>query len=296
MDVDMGRKGYEWWQLGLRGSCLVIILLGISGVTDKVRAQGFSPGIGSGGPLASVEAVVGPFLPENGWTASFRSEVGSGFSLGKLQGAKLVGTITGERDLRTSSYLNKNPVRLDVYTHLRLWRLGFRGGYTNFENRSNRSNFASVDFSGFRIGTDFDIVQHRWLVWGCAIDGYLFEPEFHGAFDDSGRTVAVDVRGRRPVTVGTYVRYIPPDILGFPLHIESYWRVPFQGSRLTTWGTALVFRPQLYQFDFSCKLSYQTTYLKFQNDPKYQFNLFPIEDWELDMEWRMFGVDLAIYF
>ena len=53
------------------------------------------------------------------------------------------------------------------------------------------------------------------------------------------------IRGKRPVTMGYYSRYIPPEILGFPVYFESFLNYRVQGSQLMSFGASLVFRPQI---------------------------------------------------
>ena len=111
----------------------------------------------------------------------------------------------------------------------------------------------------------------------------------------------IDLKGDRPITWGTYLRYVPPEIFGFPLHLEARYLVPLKGSKLTIYGASLVFRPQIYRFDVSCKLLAEMNHLKFQNETQaftaapQQF-LLPLQNWEVDMEWKYFGIEFAVYF
>jgi hypothetical protein len=180
--------------------------------------------------------------------------------------------------------------------------------YTNAETRSRRVNGARIDFSGLILGADFDAVQFQWLTLGASIDFYFIDPTLQGKFatnllDPSGviNTATIDIIGNRPTTLGAYLRYVPPEILGFPVHVEAKYKVPLSGSKLTIYGAALAFRPQIYRFDLSCKLLAEMTHLKFQNGAETVSHQLPVatlppQTWELDMEWKYFGVEFSVYF
>src|SRR5208283_5950873 len=90
--------------------------------------------------------------------------------------------------------------------------------------------------------------------------------------DQSGRlnTATIDLIGNRPTTLGAYLRYVPPEILVFPVHVEAKYKVPLSGSKLTIYGASLAFRPQIYRFDLSCKVILEKTHLKFQDNTQIQ--------------------------
>jgi hypothetical protein len=268
-------------------------------------AQSYSSSLSSLLALSSLESIVGPIFPAKGLCSTFRSEVGTGVRLGDVVSAKLTGASQGELSLRTSSYLDESPLRYDTYAILRFWRFGARGVYTNAETRSRRVNGARVDFSGLILGGDFDSVQFQWLTLGTSIDFYFIDPRFQGVFattplDPTGNlnNATIDLIGDRPITWGTYLRYVPPEILGFPVHVEARYDVPLKGSKLTIYGASLAFRPQIYRFDVSCKLLAEMTHLKFQNETQAFRTGTPIslQNWELDMQWKYFGVEFSVYF
>ncbi len=63
----------------------------------------------------------------------------------------------------------------------------------------------------------------------------------------------------------------------------------------------MAFRPQIYRFDLSCKLLAEMTHLKFQNGAETLNHQLPTatlppQTWELDMEWKYFGVEFSVYF
>lgn len=269
--------------------------------------QSYGSGLSSLLGLSSIESIVGPIFPAGGLCSTFRSEVGTGFRVGDVVSAKLTGATQGEVSLRTGAYLDEGPLRYDAYATLRFWRFGARGAYSNAETRSRRVNGAHIDFSGLILGGDFDAVQFQWLTIGSSVDFYFIDPRLQGVFntnplDPSGTFANIDLIGDRPITWGTYLRYIPPEILGFPVHVEAIYKVPLKGSKLTIYGASLAFRPQIYRFDISCKLIAEKNHLKFQNGAD-TLNLqstpvatLPPQTWELDMEWKYFGVEFAAYF
>jgi hypothetical protein len=266
-------------------------------------AQSYNSSLSSLLALSSIESLVGPIFPAKGFYSTFRSEVGTGVRFGDVVSAKLTGASQGEFNLRRadSAYLDEGPYRYDTYATFRFWRFGARGVYSNAETRSRRVNGARVDFSGLILGGDFDSVQFQWLTLGTSIDFYFIDPRFQGVFATHSLVVAnpnnttIDLIGDRPITWGTYLRYVPPEILGFPVHVEARYIVPLKGSKLTIYGASLAFRPQIYRFDLSCKLLAEMTHLKFQNGAETVPPLLQ-QTWELDMEWKYFGIEFAAYF
>ncbi len=274
-------------------------------------AQSYAAALGSAVPLTGLERFIGPIIPACGIGATFRSEISAGISAGDVRGAKLVGSGSGEISLR-KSLLDEAPLRFDATANLRIWRFGFRGTYTNFETRARHINLGKVDFSGLTLGGDVDVVQFPWLSLGACVDFYLYDPVFQGPVLSVPNPnpppairadIGLKVVGSKPMTIGGYLRYVPPEILGYPLHVEAWYKGPLGGtSKLTSFGAALVFRPQIYRFDVACKLIAEREHLKFSHAASDQLELtqpvfpFPKEDWQVDMEWNLFGAEVAIYF
>jgi hypothetical protein len=253
--------------------------------------------------LSSLEKIIGPIVPAGGLCSTFRSEIGTGACIGDVVSAKLTGSSFGELSLRNAAYLDETPYRYDVYANLRFWRLGLRGAYSTAETRSRLLNSVNIDFTGASLGCDLDAVQLQWMTFGSNIDFYFMDPRFQGAFvfdplnpNGPSQPATIDLIGDKPITWGTYLRYIPPEILGFPVHFEAVYKVPLKGSKLTIYGASLVFRPQIYRFDVSCRLLAEKTHLKFQNETQTFVTPMPLQNWEVDMEWKYFGVELAVYF
>jgi len=107
------------------------------------------------------------------------------------------------------------------------------------------------------------------------------------------------IRGKRPVTMGYYSRYIPPEILGFPVYFESFLNYRVQGSQLMSFGASLVFRPQIYRFDIALRLKFQRLHIVFDEDTKSSVGLDinrELQSWQIDATWNIYGVELAMYF
>lgn len=251
-------------------------------------------------PLGGLERVIGPIIPANGIASTFRSELSAGVSGCNLVAAKLVGTRSRELNLEKASPLDNAPLRYDANAILRIWRLGLRATYTNFQTSSRHRNLGQVDFTGLTLGADADVVQFPWLSLGASFDAYLFDPYFQGVVHDppdSASSVTLTVKGQKPLTVGGYLRYIPPEILGFPMHVEAWFKAPVGGSKFTTYGCSLVFRPQIYRFDVAAKVIAQKAYLKFNSSPQAQLSdSVPVQNWEVDMEWNLLGGEFVVYF
>lgn len=269
-------------------------------------AQSFGPVLQSFLPLKTIESYIGPLIPPEGIGSTFRSEIGTGLAVANLKSAELSGSSGAAFDLVNTAALDEQPLRLDIYANLRLWRFGFRANYWNFDTRSKQRNYGKIDMSGLIVGGDIDLVQHRWLSVGAQTDFFLLDPRFEGVVRSPWpatplEIVTLDVKGRGPVTVGPYIRYVPPEVLGWPVHLEAFWRIPVSGARLNSLCARLVFRPQIYRFDIAARVLVEKTWFKFRSGPEdwYQNPLagpIPPQRWELAVEWEMFGIDFSVYF
>lgn len=276
-------------------------------VTGSCFAQSWTPPVRSVIPwLSYIETYTGPLLPPGPIGSTFRSEFGAGLATAQLQGAKFIGSSVGELDLRTAANLDKGPLKLDVFANFRLWRFGLRLDYTDFETRSKHRDYGRVDFTGVNVGGDLDLLYHPWAAFGVRADLYYFEPTFRGVLlDPTGNPdLTLDVRGQKPATVGPYVRYTPPEILNAPMQFEIFYNIPLNGARFTSYGMKLAFRPQIYRMDIAARILLERCHLKFQGTPRSEFTsltlppvtYFPGQEWELDMEWDILGIDFTVYF
>jgi len=306
-------------------ACYLVAVTGMAvGIQEHASAQGVGsslgsffpvPIVGSFEPVTTFEKFCGPILPKCGIGNTFRSEVGVGYNFIDTCSAQLKGGGL-ELDLRTFAVLDQAPPNAEISADLRLWRLGFRTIYSYFDNRSHNSTLGRLEWSGVRFGVDLDALHLEWLTFGASVDYYLIDPRFNGAFftkvaskqvtlpkgkvvqaniiDDLNR---IDVVGSKPLTWGLYFRYMPPAIFGMPVHFDAYFNAPLAGSRLGSYGLLLSFRPQIYRFDLACKLGWERNMLKFSGfaTPAGATALQP-GNYELDMNWERYKLEIAAYF
>lgn len=292
----------------LLGKAILILLFAFVACTNA--ATSFAQSWGANGlfSLNSLESVIGPIFPVGGWGNSFRSEIGTGIGVAKFDKATLSSSL-GTFDLirydpdasRGQDTLDGSPLKYQVKAILRLWRLGLRAAYENFDARTYLAKSGKFDFSGLNLGADFDLVQFNWLSIGLGGDFYFIDPYFRGPILHPyvpPNVELIDIKGERPINWGAYFRYMPPDILGFPMHVEAYFRLPYRkASSYSSLGASLVFRPQIYRFDVSAKLSFEKSYLKFSGVSSVDTaNPETLQNWEFNSVWKLFSVDVAIYF
>ncbi len=279
-------------------SILVVSICCVLAIICMVRpsqAQSLVSTFSSLAPVKSVERYIGPILPRSGFGSTFRSEMGAGLFLTSTEKAMLKGSAGAELDLKGHLGLDDGPARYDAYANLRLWRFGLRGEYSVFDNGTFTPGRGRMDLSGFRVGGDFDVVQLNWLTVGAALDASLMTPKFRGRLNSSD--VRLEMEGARPVTLGAYIRHVPPDLLGFPMHVEAYFKAPIRGSKLTSYGLAFCMRPQMYRFDLSIKLLAQDMSLVFSGTPDVNTGTAAVpQTYELDMGWRFYGLEAAVFF
>lgn len=268
-------------------------------------ADGYVSALTSLLPVKTIESVCGPILPCGGIGGicnTFRSEFGSGAVIGRVGRSWLSNSDGTYYNLESAAYLDPTPLVYDIYGHLRLWRFGVRGSYAFFENRSRKYDFARIDLTGFSLRGQFDLIQLNWLWLGPMADVYFQDPVFQGTFYTNGpqnpNTRNLLVKGERPISLGAYMRFMPPDILGIPVHFEAWAKTPYKGAKLTAYGASLVFRPQMYRFDLAARLYRERTMLKFghENNAYYEQNWPGDQKWQVDMEWDFTGIEMAVYF
>jgi len=285
-------------------SLLRLILLAVAvflaiGNSTGLAFEPFASSLGSPFSLSSVERLVGPLFPGPASSSTFRSEFGASVAAAQVNSALLVGSRGTELDLREAMSLDEGPLRMEMYGKLRFWRFGLRAAYMNWANKTRIRNLGKIDFTGFNLAANFDLVQFKWLSFGASADYYLYDPRLQGIVFTTDGPITLDVKGDRPLCVGAYARYVPPAILGYPVHIEAFYKVPVHRAKYTTYGLHLVYRPQLYRFDAACRVIVEKAHLKFASDPLAQDNSFqrvPLQNWEVSMEWALVGIELLAYF
>jgi hypothetical protein len=305
--------GTDWKRFLRSVACCFVPVMGLAvGIQEYAAAQGVGgslgslfpiPIVGSFEPVTTLEKFCGPILPKCGIANTFRSEVGVGYKWVSTGPAILTGNGV-QYDLRSRSFLDQQPPYTEFLADLRLWRLGFRAAYSYFDNWSVAPILGRLQWNGARVGLDFDAVHHEWLTFGASIDYYFIDPRLNGGFFAgwNGATWTdlnrIDIAGQKPLTWGLYFRYMPPVILGIPVHFDAYYNSPITGAKYTYYGALLSFRPQIYRFDLACKLGIEWSQVKFS-----QFAattgpgvVLPPTNWQLDMKWQLFRVEVAAYF
>jgi hypothetical protein len=255
-----------------------------------------------------LETFIGPIIPEKDFGSSFRSELGVGFAASEIGEANLTGSLDGDFPLRSMMSLDVYPYRYSLTANLRWWRFGLRGEFQSFNNSSTNASYGSVDCTGFSVGGDFDLVHLDWLLAGAGVDFELSEPVISGHINTSSKTqnvapqsiTEITLRGDAPVSAGPYVRYVPPEILGWPVHAEALYRFPVAGSSLSFWRVGLVFRPQIYRFDVGANVFYESRKLEFENDPEVLVSdpagAIPYQTFEFTGQWTLYGFSVNVYF
>lgn len=291
------------------------------------HAQYPDSGLGAILPLDSIQKFIGPILPPNGLSSTFRSELGFGGGLASLERAWIRSKKYGDFDLRlTPDYqytypdgsqsetlavqrsLDSAPSFYEFYAKMRIWRLAFNASYVTLDTRSRRSSEDGLFFNGLLLGAEVDAVYNEWVAIGVAANYFSTNPRF--TWKDTtlagGRlpvgsqnppdgqptpNYLTDFSGNSPSNIGFYLRYTPPEILNFPVHVEGHYYFPLSGSSWTSYGGALVFRPQIYRFDLSARLKFDRQFLKFSTKDR------PEDDqWEADFCWNIWGIDFGVYF
>ncbi len=295
---------------------LVLSFAAIIGFGERhCHAQFSDSGLASILPLNSFQGFFGPLLPPEGISSTFRSELGLGGGMASLLKANVkngnttfnllnngsttdsVGGVIVSEFYVPARSLDGAPSVFQFYSKTRLWRLAFNASYTFFDTYSRRSTDDGVFFSGPILGGDIDLIHNGWLAAGISANFYLNQPQF--VFKDpSSRQVAgmvpldTSFYGSAPSNIGVYVRYTPPEIWNFPLHLEAHYYMPFGGSKWTSWGFALAFRPQIYRFDLSARLKLDNQYLNINGTDSATAN----PNWEADFQWSILGMDVGVYF
>jgi len=164
--------------------------------------------------------------------------------------------------------------------------------------------------SGPILGANFDLFQFNWVTFGIGGEYYFIEPRLQGLVILNAQIVNqipvitdafdLDLKGDRPITAGVYLRHMPPDVLGGPVHLEAWYKAPVNQTKLMTYGLALVYRPQIYRFDVGCRILVERTNLRFNAAPRVQIpnpaSVVPLQNWEVRMQWDLLAVQFLAYF
>jgi hypothetical protein len=290
----------------------------------RAEAQVPDFGLGSIVPFKSLQTFFGPLFPATCIGDTFRSEFGMGLATPLFDRIKLTGPSNyGSYDLLNNASttppdptntagwdpsimaqsLDGGPVVYDFFGKLRVWRFAGKVDYSIFEARSRRHDGSGFFFDSVILTGDVDVIQGPWLTAGGRFRFYLTQPYFKFNFGFPFQQPSgpydhhVEFYADAPWTIGAYIRYVPPEILGLPMHFDAYADFPLKGSPLKTYGVAFVFRPQIYRFDLFTKLKLERTTFTITADvTSNDTNPSTSSTWSLDMLWNLYGAEFGIYF
>jgi hypothetical protein len=280
--------------------CIFLVLALVALDQSHSKAQGMDFGFGSLLPLKSIESFFGPLLPANGIGDTFRSEFGIGLTTPIFQ--KIVLNVEGTSyDLLINKASNENssldyrsidggPMVYDFFAKFRAWRFAAKADYQIFEARSRRADRGGFFFNSVILSGDVDIIQGPWFAAGVRAKFFLSSPyfKFNGL---NTANLSVDLHAPSPWTIGPYIRYVPPEIIGIPVHFEAWIDFPLKGSSYTSYAGALVFRPQIYRFDLFTRLKFERTTFILSGDDS-----VTNKPWDLNLVWNLYGAEFGIYF
>ncbi len=284
--------------------CIFLVLAVVALDQSHSKAQGMDFGFGSLLPLKSIESFFGPLLPANGIGDTFRSEFGIGLTTPIFQKIVINGEVDGQSrsfDLLINKASDTNssldhrsidggPMVYDFFAKFRAWRFAAKVDYQIFEARSRRADRGGFFFNSVILSGDVDIIQGPWFAAGVRAKFFLGNPYFK--FNNLNRdTLDVDFEAVPPWTIGPYIRYVPPEIIGIPVHFEAWIDFPLKGSSYTSYAGALVFRPQIYRFDLFTRLKFERTTFILSGDDS-----VTNKPWDLNLVWNLYGAEFGIYF
>lgn len=295
--------------------CILAVLALVALDQGHSDAQGMDFGFGSLLPLKSIESVFGPLFPPNGIGDTFRSEFGLGLSTPLFQEIELKGNGKTYDLLQNSpddhpnpeghpttepmideQSLDGGPVVYDFFAKFRAWRFAAKADYQIFESRSRRAGRDGFFFNSLVLSGDVDIIQGPWFTAGVRAKFFLDQPHFQFTELQSSDPPNVNVSfyADPPWTFGPHIRYVPPEILGFPMHLEAWADFPLKGSPYTSYAAAVVFRPQIYRFDLFTRIKFERTTFVVSGTSNTDTNR--TTDWDLNLLWNLYGMEFGIYF
>ncbi|MGO8821099.1 MAG: hypothetical protein ACLQO6_07740 [Desulfomonilaceae bacterium] len=308
--------------------CFAMALMASGWVRAEAQVPDF--GLGSIVPFKSLQTFFGPLFPATCIGDTFRSEFGMGLSTPLFDRITLSGfkdtagnsvslnllnnvattppdptNTAGWEPIVMTQSLDGGPVIYDFFAKFRVWRFAGKVDYSIFEARSRRADGSGFFFDSVILTGDVDVIQGPWLTAGGRCQFYLNQPyfkfnlgiPFSGPL--TGQINKIYFSADAPWTIGAYIRYVPPEILGFPMHFDAYADFPLKGSPLKTYGVAFVFRPQIYRFDLFTKLKLERTTFTISGDVSSSINSgtpVSLGSWSLDMLWNLYGAEFGIYF
>jgi hypothetical protein len=286
--------------------CIFLVLAVVALDQSHSEAQGTDFGFGSLLPLKSIESFFGPLLPANGFGDTFRSEFGIGLTTPIFQKIVINGGGTSYDLLINQASdpatflgvrsIDGGPMVYDFFAKFRAWRFAAKIDYQIFEARSRRADRGGFFFNSVILSGDVDIIQGPWFAAGVRAKFFLSKPYFQFPnfpikLDDRNSDKNIGFEGDAPCTLGPYIRYVPPEIIGIPVHFEAWIDFPLKGSSYTSYAGALVFRPQIYRFDLFTRLKFERTTFIVSGDDS-----VTNKPWDLNLVWNLYGAEFGIYF
>jgi len=168
--------------------------------------------------------------------------------------------------------------RLSLRLHARLWEFS---GTRNFRDLPGElSADARFEYSGFGIGTDFDLFQRGKSRIGVNLDYILYSPIFTEAIQ-TRNTITIDdtytahgkkITGKPPMTVGAHVTLNPDRrFYGISGVVEARASWPLFGSSVTDWEISAGFiAPETVLGSIAFKAGYRRTAVEFTDDQLFE--------------------------
>jgi len=218
-----------------------------------------------------------------------------------LQGKETIPALGIAWDMRRDFFIRQPQLFLDTMVRLQTGRLGLRvnyelrdfagdGPFQNLPNQFNGEN--RIDYSGIRIGADFDVYQ-RWLTrFGFNLDYSVYQT----IFTETSQTLGgKKIQRSGPVTWGLHGSYNPvTSFLGASFICDARVRFPLTGAEVTEWRVSAGLRsPETVLGSWALKGGYKETYLRFRG---YQFyNALNVAT-EVDVTMGGWFVEFAYYY
>jgi len=162
-----------------------------------------------------------------------------------LSGKVVVPSLQRSWDLKDDFAVEPNALFLDSMVRLQVGRLSFRTYYnvrdykgTTLTTLPNRPvGEARLDYSGLRLGADFDVFQWGRSRVGVNMDYDLYVPNFTwNITDDNRASTAKQINGQAALTLGVHAVYNPTYCLyGISGVAEARARWPIMGAEVTDW-------------------------------------------------------------
>jgi hypothetical protein len=236
----LGQKGHqsEMIKRHVPSVCFMLLIAGVGGFlfhggATSAVAQDFPGLLDALSPLFSFPRLEGEARVTPIWT--------------RLLYAKLVvPSLQTSWDLKDDFGLQSNVLFLDSMLRIQLGRLSFRlhydirdyKGTTPFTNLPNRP-FAEArfDYSGLRLGGDFDVFQWGRSRIGVNLDYDLYSPNFTASINEANRASAgKSISGTAALTLGMHLVYNPTfNVYGISAVGEARARWPIMGTEVTDW-------------------------------------------------------------